>query len=243
MPVDVRALDCDFYVFSGHKMFGPTGIGVLYGQGGAAGGDAAVPGRRRHDRSVTFEKTTYNDAALQVRGGHAEHRRRGRPRRGDRLPRAGSGSTRVARHEHELLDYATRRCRQSPGLRIDRHGARRRRASSRSCWTASIRTTSARSSTRRASRSAPATTAPAGDGALRVAGDRARLARVYNTRDEVDALVEGAAEGPGRSSPDVRPPRPLPGSDPGPQQAAAQLPQARRRRTGPRGLQPAVRRP
>ena len=49
LPVDVRELDCDFYVFSGHKLYGPTGIGVLYGKDAHAGSDAAVPGRRRHD--------------------------------------------------------------------------------------------------------------------------------------------------------------------------------------------------
>ena len=49
MKVDVQALDCDFYAFSGHKMCGPTGIGVLYGKAQPAGEHAAVPGRRRHD--------------------------------------------------------------------------------------------------------------------------------------------------------------------------------------------------
>ena len=49
LPVDVQALDCDFYAFSGHKVYGPSGIGVLYGKRGAAGGHAALAGRRRHD--------------------------------------------------------------------------------------------------------------------------------------------------------------------------------------------------
>ena len=48
--VDVQALDADFYVFTGHKLYGPTGIGVLWGRMALAGGDAAVPGRRGHDR-------------------------------------------------------------------------------------------------------------------------------------------------------------------------------------------------
>ena len=50
LRVDVQDLDCDFYAFSGHKLYGPTGIGVLYGKARAAGSDAALPGRRRHDR-------------------------------------------------------------------------------------------------------------------------------------------------------------------------------------------------
>ena len=48
--VDVQALDCDFYVTTGHKLYGPTGIGFLYGKYDAAGGDAALSGRRRNDR-------------------------------------------------------------------------------------------------------------------------------------------------------------------------------------------------
>ena len=78
MPVDVRALDCDFYAFSSHKIYGPTGVGVLYGK--AALLEAMPPYQGGGDmiRSVTFEKTTCNVAALQVRGRHAEHRRRDR---------------------------------------------------------------------------------------------------------------------------------------------------------------------
>ena len=60
VKVDVRELDCDFYVFSGHKLYGPTGIGVLYGK--AALLEAMPPWQGGGDmiRSVTFEKTTYN---------------------------------------------------------------------------------------------------------------------------------------------------------------------------------------
>ena len=50
MPVDVQALDCDFFVFSGHKIFGPTGIGVVYGKAEVLEAHAAVAGRRQHDR-------------------------------------------------------------------------------------------------------------------------------------------------------------------------------------------------
>ena len=82
LAVDVQALDCDFYAFSGHKLYGPTGIGVLYGK--AALLEAMPPYQGGGDmiRSVTFEKTTYNDLPVQVRGGHAGHRRRDRPGRG-----------------------------------------------------------------------------------------------------------------------------------------------------------------
>ena len=83
--VDVQALDCDFYAFSGHKIYGPTGIGVLYGK--AALLEAMPPYQGGGDMisSVTFEKTTYNELPLQVRSRHAGHRRRHRPGRGARL--------------------------------------------------------------------------------------------------------------------------------------------------------------
>ena len=49
MKIDVQALDCDFYAISGHKLFGPTGVGALYGKAKPAGIHASLPGRRRHD--------------------------------------------------------------------------------------------------------------------------------------------------------------------------------------------------
>ena len=69
LPVDVQALDCDFYAFSGHKVFGPTGIGVLYGK--ASRLDAMPPYQGGGDmiRSVTFEKTEYNDLPYKFEAG------------------------------------------------------------------------------------------------------------------------------------------------------------------------------
>ena len=98
LPIDVTDLGCDFYAVSAHKMYGPTGIGALYGteewleklppyQGG---GDMIA--------SVTFEKTTYNAAPVEIRGGHREHRGRDRLRRGGRLAvRRGPPGRRRAR--------------------------------------------------------------------------------------------------------------------------------------------------
>ena len=82
LKVDVQELGCDFYAFSGHKMFGPTGVGVLYGREALlermppwqGGGDMIL--------TVSFDKTVYNDAASQIRGRHAEHLGRRRTRRG-----------------------------------------------------------------------------------------------------------------------------------------------------------------
>ena len=85
LAVDVQALGADFYVFTGHKLYGPTGIGVLYGREAVldamppflGGGDMI---RTRHLRGQHVERS-----AVQVRGRHAEHRRRRRPGRGHRL--------------------------------------------------------------------------------------------------------------------------------------------------------------
>ena len=75
VKVDVQALDCDFYAFSSHKIFGPTGIGILYGKRALL--EAMPPWEGGGDmiKSVTFEKNGLQRPALQVRSGHAEYRR------------------------------------------------------------------------------------------------------------------------------------------------------------------------
>ena len=104
LPVDVQALGCDFYAFSGHKMYGPTGIGVLYGRPELLEAMPPYQGGGDMIRSVTFEKTDVRRAAAQVRGRHAEHRRRDRARRGASTTSSGDrASTRIAAHEDELL--------------------------------------------------------------------------------------------------------------------------------------------
>ena len=115
--VDVQALDCDFYCFSGHKMFGPTGIGVLYGRESLL--EAMPPWQGGGDMilSVTFEKTTYNQLPWKFEAGT--------PDIAGAIGLAaairyleGIGMARIAAYEHELLDYATARLRAVPGLRI-----------------------------------------------------------------------------------------------------------------------------
>jgi selenocysteine lyase/cysteine desulfurase len=86
-PVDVAALDCDFYVFSGHKLYGPTGIGVLWARAEIL--DAMPPwhgGGAMIDR-VTFEKTTYAPPPARFEAGNAACGGRDRAARGDRLCR------------------------------------------------------------------------------------------------------------------------------------------------------------
>ena len=111
--VDVQALGCDFYAFSGHKLFGPTGIGVLWGRARAARGDAAVPGRRRMIASVTLREDDVRGHPAPLRGRHAGHRRRRRPRRRRSTTSSGLGLDAIARHEREpaRLRHARARAR------------------------------------------------------------------------------------------------------------------------------------
>ena len=120
LQVDVQALDCDFYAFSGHKIYGPTGIGVLYGK--AALLDAMPPYQGGGDMisSVTFEKTIYNKLPYKFEAGTPRHRRRHRLWARPSNIVNGVGIERVAAHEHELLEYAT-----GAGFGDSRRSARR----------------------------------------------------------------------------------------------------------------------
>ena len=117
LNVDVQELDCDFYAFSGHKMCGPTGIGILYGK--AAWLEQMQPFKGGGDMilSVTFEKTTYNViphkfeagtppiAAAIALGAAVDYLQ-------------SVGMERIAAHETDLLDYATDQVNRLPGVRI-----------------------------------------------------------------------------------------------------------------------------
>ena len=82
MPVDVRDMDCDFFVMTGHKLYGPSGIGVLYGKYDILAEHAPLHGRRRDDPRCDDGKRHLWRAAAPVRGGHPAHRAGHRPRRG-----------------------------------------------------------------------------------------------------------------------------------------------------------------
>jgi len=117
MPVDVQALDCDFYAFSGHKIFGPTGIGILYGK--ASRLDAMPPYQGGGDmiRSVTFEKTVYNDLPYKFEAGTPNIA--GAIGLGAALDYVlGVGVDAIDAHERALLAAATARLSAIPGLRI-----------------------------------------------------------------------------------------------------------------------------
>ena len=117
LVVDVRALDCDFYVFSSHKMFGPTGTGVLYGRRSLL--EAMPPYRGGGDMiaSVTFEKTTYNVVPYKFEAGTPNIA--GVVGLGAAIDYLATIDREAAlAHEDEVLAYATRRVREMPGTRI-----------------------------------------------------------------------------------------------------------------------------
>ena len=116
-PVDVQALDCDFYVATGHKLYGPTGIGLLYGK--AAHLEEMPPYQGGGDMisSVTFEKTTYNEIPYKFEAGTPHIA--GAIGLGAAIKYlTGLGCDQVALHERELLAYATDALQQIPGLKL-----------------------------------------------------------------------------------------------------------------------------
>src|SRR5215831_17017315 len=117
MPIDVQELDCDFYAFSGHKMFAPTGSGVVYGKQGLLEQMNPFQGGGDMIKSVTFEKTTYADLPNKLEAGTPAI-----------ASQIGLGAAidylnsidrkQAAAHEHELLRYATERLSAIEGVRI-----------------------------------------------------------------------------------------------------------------------------
>ena len=117
MPVDVRDLDCDFYAFSGHKLYGPSGIGVLYGK--AALLEAMPPYQSGGDmiERVTFEKSTWAELPHKFEAGTpAIAQAIGLGAAVDYVSQVGMAA--IAAHEQELLTYTTQRLASVPGLRL-----------------------------------------------------------------------------------------------------------------------------
>jgi cysteine desulfurase/selenocysteine lyase len=117
LRVDVQALDCDFYTFSGHKTYGPTGIGVLYGKTALLEQMPPFQGGGDMIKSVSFEKTVYNDLPYKFEAGTPHIA--GAIGLGVALEYLeGLGLDHVAAYEHELLAYGTERLVRIPGLRL-----------------------------------------------------------------------------------------------------------------------------
>jgi cysteine desulfurase/selenocysteine lyase len=117
MPVNVQDLNPDWYVFSGHKVFAPTGIGVLYGKEALLNEMPPWQGGGNMIKDVTFERTLYQSASLRFEAGT-----------GNIADAVGLGAAidyvnaigldRIAEHEHQLMLYATRLLKEIPGLRL-----------------------------------------------------------------------------------------------------------------------------
>jgi cysteine desulfurase/selenocysteine lyase len=117
LRVDVRALDADFYAFSGHKVLGPTGIGILYGKQALLEDMPPYQGGGDMIRTVTFEKTTYADLPYKFEAGTPNIA--GGIGLGAALEYIDRiGIERIAAWEHELLRYGTEQLERIPGLRI-----------------------------------------------------------------------------------------------------------------------------
>ncbi len=117
MPVDVQALDADFYVFTGHKLYGPSGIGVLYGKKELL--DAMPPYQGGGDmiRSVTFEHTEWNDLPHKFEAGTPHIA--GVIGLGAAIDYVNAiGLDAIAAHEHDIFRYAYDRVQDVPGLQI-----------------------------------------------------------------------------------------------------------------------------
>jgi cysteine desulfurase/selenocysteine lyase len=115
--VDVRALDCDFFAFSGHKIFGPTGIGILYGKAELLEQMKPYQGGGDMIRSVTFEKTTFNDLPYKFEAGTPNIV--GGIGLGAALDYVNAiGIDAIAAYEQTLLDYGTENLRHVEGLRM-----------------------------------------------------------------------------------------------------------------------------
>jgi cysteine desulfurase / selenocysteine lyase len=117
MPVDVQALNCDFYVLSGHKMFAPTGIGAVFGKSEILDVTQPWQGGGSMIVDVTFDKTVYSAPPQRFEAGTGNIADAvGLGAAIDYLERVGMPN--VSRHEHALLEYGTERLREVPGLRI-----------------------------------------------------------------------------------------------------------------------------
>jgi cysteine desulfurase / selenocysteine lyase len=117
LDIDVKKLDCDFYVFSGHKIYGPTGVGVLYGKRELLEKMPPFLGGGEMIKEVTFEKTTYNELPFKFEAGT--------PNIADVIVLKPAidfinnyGKANIRAHEEELLAYATSKLKEIEGLKI-----------------------------------------------------------------------------------------------------------------------------
>ena len=190
MPVDVQALDSDFYTFSGHKVFGPTGIGILHGKMKLLNAMPPYQGGGDMIRTVTFEKTTYNEVPYKFEAGTPNIA--GGIGLGAALDyMTHIGLDKIAAYEHDLLAYGTEALSGIPGLRMI--GTARQKASVLSFVIEGIHPHDIGTVLDRmgiAVRTGHHCAQPVMDWFHIPATTRASLA-FYNTRSEIESLVEG----------------------------------------------------
>lgn len=117
LPVDVQALDADFYVFSGHKVYGPTGIGVLYGKEDWLDRLPPYQGGGEMIKNVSFEKTTFNELPFKFEAGTPDYI--GSTALAKALDYVSAiGMENIEAYEHELTEYAMQHLKEIPGMRI-----------------------------------------------------------------------------------------------------------------------------
>jgi len=117
MPINVQDLDCDFYALSSHKMYGPTGVGVLYGKKQYLEQMVPYQGGGEMISTVSFEHTTFADLPFKFEAGTPDYV--GIAALGTAIDYLnGLGMDNIAQREQELLAYATQRLQEVPGLRI-----------------------------------------------------------------------------------------------------------------------------
>ena len=117
IAVNVKELDADFYVFSGHKIYAPTGIGVLYGKEKWLNAIPPYQGGGEMIATVTFEKTTYNELPFKFEAGTPDYI--GSTALAEALKYVSNiGIDNIAAYEHELLMYATEKLREIEGMRV-----------------------------------------------------------------------------------------------------------------------------
>jgi cysteine desulfurase/selenocysteine lyase len=190
MHIDVQEIGCDFYALSGHKMFGPTGIGVLYGNSDLLSAMPPWQGGGDMIRSVTFEKSTWNDLPYKFEAGT--------PYISGAIGLAAAieyvnsiGLDRISAYEHELLDYGTECLREIEGLRLI--GTARRKSGVLSFELAGVHPhdlATVLDYEGIAIRAGHHCAQPVMDRFGVPATSRASLA-FYNTRQEIDALARG----------------------------------------------------
>ncbi|MGZ5220110.1 MAG: SufS family cysteine desulfurase, partial [Chitinophagaceae bacterium] len=117
LDIDVQQMNCDFFAFSAHKLYGPTGLGVLYGKKDILESMPVFHGGGEMIKEVTFEKTTYNDLPYKYEAGT--------PNIADAIALKTAldfinqtGKEKIRKHEEELLKYATAQLKQVAGLKI-----------------------------------------------------------------------------------------------------------------------------